>query len=417
MALFLTVAGLTGACLAFYKPLDRWLAPRMYEAPARGAVLDPFVLLEKAHAQLPGWHTDVVQLDLREGQAVIFYFEPDPDQATGQPRVSEHDEYAFDPVSGALLASRGPWGAIPTSLDSVMSFLYALHYKLALPGEIGLWLFGIVTLLWTVDCFVGVYLTFPRGRPFFVKWKPAWRVKTSAGAYRINFDLHRAGGLWFWLLLLVFAWSSVMMNLSEEVYTPVMKALGFTFSDLAARVPQRPTPLDTPAVTFRQAAEIGRASVQARATRDGFTFLRDDRVYYDRARGLYHYRAFTSLDISDVYGGVNAAVDGATGTLIGTALQAETKGDWVNAWLSVLHTAAVWGTPYRALVSLLGVMIAVLSVTGIVIWLRKRRRVANSEQHQAEVAALLAGKQAGEKSIAAGVHEIELGVAVKRLNQ
>lgn len=138
MAGFLLVAGLTGACLAFYKPLDGWLAPRMYEAPARGTVLDPFVLLEKAHAQLPGRHTDVIRLDLQEGRAVILYFEPDHDQATGQPRVSEHDEYAFDPVSGALLASRGPWGAVLTSLDGVMSFLYTLHYKLALPGEIGL---------------------------------------------------------------------------------------------------------------------------------------------------------------------------------------------------------------------------------------------------------------------------------------
>ena len=54
MALFLIVAGLTGACLAFYKPLDRWLAPQMYNAPARGPVLDPFVLLEKAQAQIPG---------------------------------------------------------------------------------------------------------------------------------------------------------------------------------------------------------------------------------------------------------------------------------------------------------------------------------------------------------------------------
>jgi uncharacterized iron-regulated membrane protein len=275
-----------------------------------------------------------------------------------------------------------------------MSFLYTLHYKLALPGESGLWLFGIVAVMWTVDCFVGVYLTFPRGRPFFVKWKPAWQVKTTAGAYRINFDLHRAGGLWFWLLLLVFAWSSVMMNLSEEVYTPMMKAMLFTFSDLAARVPKRSASLDTPTVTFRQAAETGRAAVQARAAHDGFTFLRDDRVYYDRTRGLYEYRAFTSLDISDVYGGANAVVDGATGALVGTVLQAETNGDWVSLWLSVLHTAAVWGTPYRALVSLLGVTITMLSVTGIVIWLRKRRTVAGREQQLAEVAALLAGKQA-----------------------
>jgi len=373
MAFFLIVAGVTGACLAFYKPLDRWLAPQMYEAPARGAVLDPFVLLEKAQAQMLGRRTDLIQLDLHEGQAVILYFDPGLDPLRGQSHVSEHDEYAFDPVSGALLASRGPWGAVPTSLDGVMSFLYALHYKLALPGEIGLWLFGIAAVLWTMDCFIGVYLTFPRGRPFWQKWRPAWGIKYR----RFNYDLHRASGLWFWLLLLVFAWSSVMMNLSEQVYTPVMKAMGFTFSDLTERIPPRPIPLNTPAVTFRQAVETARAAVQERAARDGFTFLRDDRVFYDRERGLYNYRAFTSRDITDDYGGVRAIVDGETGTIIGVALPAETNGDWVNSWLSALHTAAVWGTPYRVLVSVLGVTIATLSISGIVIWLRKRRKVRN----------------------------------------
>ena len=326
----------------------------------------------------------MIRFSPREGQAVLFYFEPSLNPVAGKPDLSGHDEYAFDPVSGSLLASRGPWGAVPTSLDGVMSFLYALHYKLALPGEIGLWLFGIAAVLWTLDCFVGAYLTFPRGRPFWQKWRPAWGIKRR----RFNYDLHRASGLWFWLLLLVFAWSSVMMNLSDQVYTPVMKALGFTFSDLTAHIPKRAAPLDTPAVTFRQATEIARAAVQQRAVRDGFTFLRDDRVFYDRTCGLYHYRAFTSRDITHDYGGVRAIVDGETGVLIGVSLPAETKGDWVNSWLSALHTAAVWDTPYRTLVSVLGVTIATLSITGITLWLWKRRTAVVSERRRAEAITL-----------------------------
>jgi uncharacterized iron-regulated membrane protein len=361
------------------------------------------MLLEKVQAQAPGRRTDMIRFGLHEGEAVIFYLEPGLDTATGKPRGSEHDEYAFDPVSGALLASRGPWGSVPTSLDGVMPFLYALHYKLALPGRIGLWLFGVAAIFWTVDCFVGVYLTFPRGRPFWRKWRPAWGVKYR----RFNYDLHRASGLWFWLLLLVFAWSSVMMNLNDEVYTPVMKTLGFTFSDLAKGIPKRPAPLDTPAITFRQAVETARAAVQARAARDGFAFLRDDRVYYDRGRSLYHYRAFTSLDIADEYGGVNAVVDGETGALIGVTLPTETSGDWISSWLSALHTAAVWGTPYRALVAVLGVTIAILSITGIIIWLRKRRAAVVSEQRRAAATTLYMeerqtnGRGDGEQSFVA----------------
>jgi len=41
----------------------------------------------------------------------------------------------------------------------------------------------------------------------------------------IHFDLHRAFGLWVWPLLLVFALSSVSLNLKNEVYEPFMKTV------------------------------------------------------------------------------------------------------------------------------------------------------------------------------------------------
>lgn len=37
----------------------------------------------------------------------------------------------------------------------------------------------------------------------------------EAGGYKLNFDLHRAGGLWLWAMLFILAWSSVAFNLSE----------------------------------------------------------------------------------------------------------------------------------------------------------------------------------------------------------
>jgi uncharacterized iron-regulated membrane protein len=45
----------------------------------------------------------------------------------------------------------------------------------------------------------------------------------------------------------------------------------------------------------------------------------------------------------------------------------------VTNWLSALHQGEVFGLPYRIFVCVLGVMVVMLSVTGIVIWLKKRR--------------------------------------------
>jgi len=55
---------------------------------------------------------------------------------------------------------------------------------------------------------------------FLAHWKPSWRMKWPASATRVNFDLHRASGLWLWPLLFVFGWSRVMSNL-DQVYRPV----------------------------------------------------------------------------------------------------------------------------------------------------------------------------------------------------
>ena len=41
-------------------------------------------------------------------------------------------------------------------------------------------------------------------------------------------------------------------------------------------------------------------------------------------------------------------------------------------WATMLHMAQVFGLPYRVATSLLGLLVTMLSVTGVLIWLRKR---------------------------------------------
>jgi uncharacterized iron-regulated membrane protein len=41
--------------------------------------------------------------------------------------------------------------------------------------------------------------------------------------------------------------------------------------------------------------------------------------------------------------------------------------------MGALHMAQVFGWPYRLFVALLGVAVAMLSVTGVLIWLKKKR--------------------------------------------
>ncbi len=73
------------------------------------------------------------------------------------------DEVFVNPYSGQILGGR-LWGDLSQGLANLMPFVYRLHHSLVL-GTIGTWIFGVVALLWTLDCFVGAWLTFPTAPP------------------------------------------------------------------------------------------------------------------------------------------------------------------------------------------------------------------------------------------------------------
>ncbi|MCE6981636.1 PepSY domain-containing protein, partial [Pseudomonas frederiksbergensis] len=145
---------------------------------------------------------------------------PRNDPASGEPYAEKNTVFYLDPVSGLTLGQRY-WGECCFSRENFMPFMLELHYSLTLPGNWGILLMGVVAIMWVIDCLIAVLLTLPRGRPFWGKWSKAWKIK-GGHAYRLNMDIHRAGGLWLWLLLLPVALSSVAMNLPAQVFKPAV---------------------------------------------------------------------------------------------------------------------------------------------------------------------------------------------------
>jgi len=383
MSVFLIVVGLTGSLLAFENEINRWLAPHLYPAHKPALALKLGDLALKAQALLPKAEVKRVYVD--ENGAAIIRVEPYADPATGEPYDLGFNELFLDSGTGKELGRRTV-GGLPTGLDNLMPFLYRLHYNLSLdrPGSITL---GIVALAWTVDCFIAFYLTLPkrkkiapaperlsrRGKGFWQRWKPAWLIKWQAGATRINFDLHRAGGLWLWLMLLVFAWSSVGFNLRQEVYYPVMRVF-FDLPETVATKSRIPSP-DQPAMDWSEAQETAERLMAEQAKRHGFTIEEPIALYRQLDRGRYHYRVRSSLDIKTINSATAVDFDPYSGRLLNAYIPSgHYSGHTVTQWLFALHEANVFGLPYRILVCVLGLAIVMLSVTGILIWLKKRRR-------------------------------------------
>jgi uncharacterized iron-regulated membrane protein len=82
----------------------------------------------------------------------------------------------------------------------------------------------------------------------------------------------------------------------------------------------------------------------------------------------------SSRDIGDKGGGTSVIFDAYSGELHSSSLPTgQRAGNTLTTWLTELHTADVFGLPYRIFVSFLGLAIVTLSVTGVYIWWKKRQ--------------------------------------------
>ncbi|MDP9900702.1 PepSY-associated TM helix domain-containing protein [Variovorax ginsengisoli] len=376
MAGFLLITALTGSLLAWNDELEAWLAPELFVASPSGPPIDPLVLREAVLRAHPEAQAPYQPLAMDPGRTVVFFLVPRRNPATGVAPTLRANQVFIDPYTGQIRGERHN-GRATGGLRSVMPVVYLLHRSLA-AGNAGALVLGAVALLWTFDCFIGLWLTLPMRatpgrrshRSWLSRWAQSWRFRWSAGAYKLHVDLHRAGGLWTWGLLLMLAVSSVALTL-PSVYDSVTRSL------LAHQPDELSLPLvdarRTVAMDWISARESGRRLMHEQAAVQGFTVRREDWMFFDASRGVFRYAVRSDRDVGQRYTRTLVFLDGYTGELRGTWLPAgAASADTLRSWLTRLHMASVGGAVGKLLLSLAGVVVALLCVTGIVIWQRKR---------------------------------------------
>ncbi|WP_047534419.1 PepSY-associated TM helix domain-containing protein [Methylotenera sp. N17] len=381
MAGFLLIIGLTGSLLAFYPELEGWINPELYPTEQQGKPMMSLAQLALRAEQLqPQAMATRVQWGAIGSRAV--YVAPKINPETNQLYSLPFNQIFINPYTGEQLGLR-QFGAISQGMINFMPFIYRLHYELAL-SDFGMWALGIIALIWTLDCFIGLYLTFPAKslsikrqrihtkKSWLARWKPAWLIRWHANAYKLNFDLHRSGGLWLWLILLTFAWSSVYMNLWDTVYTKATQSVMEYKAYWTEFKPVDDT-TNSPHIGWLLAEQIAQNLMAEKATTQGFKVIRAVSLYYNKSLGVYDYRVRSSRDIQDHGGQTQLFIDANTGAFKLLLLPTgQYEGNTVTTWLFTLHMANILGLPYKVFVSVLGVAIVMLSITGVYIWLRKR---------------------------------------------
>lgn len=379
IALFLFVAGLTGAIIAWDHELDAALNPSFFKARTAGPALSGLELARRVEAADPRLQVTYLPLDAEPGHTLQMMVLPRTNSATKQPYPLDFNQIAVDPATGDIQGRR-EWGAVSLARLNLIPFIYKLHYTLHLPFtggvDIGTWLMGIVGIVWLFDSVVALWLSFPSLKA----WRKSFAFRLGRGGYALTFDLHRSGGVWIWGLLVIVALTSVSMNLSGPVVRPVVSLVSKLTPDPInnPEILRAPQPGDQVLSRERivQLAEQAGKAQNLKVPPGG--------VYYAEflhAYGVGFYA--TGNDHGDLgLGNPWMYWDAATGKQLGAQIPGKgTAGDIFMQVQFPLHSGRILGLGGRILISAMGIAVAVLSATGLLIWLKKlnaRRRSAQN---------------------------------------
>ncbi|MGE4430827.1 MAG: PepSY-associated TM helix domain-containing protein [Sphingobium sp.] len=358
---FLVIASLTGSIIVFRAELDALLNPALFHVPAS----------ERPMLSYGGIAAAVERFDPNVTPGTIVYARRAGESAqvvvlTRPGAVSpDYNQLFVDPYSGAILGKR-TYGAFRLDRVHLMPFLHRFHYTLMIPGNIGMVLLGLVALIWMFDCFVGFYLTLPKGRPFWPKWRPAWTIKRKAGFYRNNLDVHRASGLWLWAVLFLLALTSVAVSLEREIFRPVLSALLPTSDEPERPKGTAPKERDDHDPAFDHAIMEATAEARRRGWQDTVAV-----AYLIHRRHVFGVRFGDSRQAG--FGPSVIFVDQGTGNILRVDEAGSGRpGDKVNQLMLPIHSGKAAGILGRIVVCIAGLAITILSMTGIYIWWKKR---------------------------------------------
>jgi uncharacterized iron-regulated membrane protein len=243
----------------------------------------------------------------------------------------------IDPVSGQVLGARSAIGS------SIVRFAHQLHGNFLLGRQgrstvVG-WL-GVAMLLLGAS---GLVLWWPkRGQ-----WKYAFFVRATAQGLRFHRELHAAVGIWIFVVFMIVSYSGLVLAWPQ--------LLG----------PGGPGPRAMPHVTPGDTAAIGpdRALALAKAAMPG---VAPDSITLPARPDQPITVGFM------VHDAVRASVlvDPWSNKVIGVRDNSAS----VLAWMRPLHQGTGLGVVWRFLVFLSGLVPSLFVVTGIIMWLKKRRR-------------------------------------------
>lgn len=334
--LFILLMSLSGAALVFHEELDALQQPAVNLEQKNSIGVDEYY----AYIQKQFPHAQISNCVLpEEKNKPVSFFIYDSSYNTGTKAM----EVFLHPQSAEVLKTRGGSADIR---NNFMSWLSKFHNSFLL-GKTGEWLLGFFALIFLLSIVTGIILFRKKILAVLLFKKAVYKranLHQLIGVYALLFNLMIAG-TGFWMQRYVFKKEFY----ATDNYTPVLKnspPLSFKF-DSAYHEIEKQYPDFTVRVIYFAQSNKGKTALYGNRSRNAYIHSKKfaDVIFLDSAGVIAKTRFINEIDAADRY-------------------------DIIN---SQLHVARFGGMGIKIIYFVFGLTGALLSITGFLLWLKKRR--------------------------------------------
>jgi uncharacterized iron-regulated membrane protein len=336
LSLYVIVIAITGSILVFENELTRTTLPPHLSSynPAHTASIP--TVMDAFHRAYPTAHVT----DLYTPWPVIPAY-----LLVAVTSTNSQFTLIADPTTAALHPQPRTW----------VQWTHDLHVLLLLNPSHGEQVNAIGSAILLLLCITGIVLWWQG----LARWSRALRISLRSNWRRINFDAHHAIG--FWTLAIVFWWS--ISGVYFGFYKPIVAAVNVISPLRGMAAPQLPA--NMPTGPHRASLQSILDAAQQASPQGRLYSISDPSLLGTAAYAQMDLRApsdFSHRDIISI-STVNAQVltdwhYGANHSL----------GDWFLWSMHPLHFGTLWGTPIKILWFFLGLTLALLTITGLLMY-------------------------------------------------
>ncbi|MEG4056649.1 MULTISPECIES: PepSY-associated TM helix domain-containing protein [unclassified Microcoleus] len=358
VGILLAIVSLTGSSLVFWKEIDVFLNPQMFQVIPQGDRVSVQFAIDTIRSAYPHWQLNFLELP----RALDSVY-------TARMLLNSGDfAYIYlNPYTGEVLGFQ-QWGR------TVMSFIYNFHVSL-LGGKFGETVVGICGLLLLLLSVTGIIL-----------W-PGWKKLVAGFAIRwrsvpqlINYDLHKVGGILSCVFLIAIASTGTAMIFHTQ-FKGVIYSLAGTpkLLELTSTMVANAPPVTADIILQKADLALpGKTIYITFPSKPQGTF-----VVRKKLVGEIHPNGSSNVYLDRYSGEVLRVENGFT---------APVASQIINLLFPV-HIGAFGGLTTRILYVFIGVTPTLLSITGLALWRRRQWRLAQRREASRQITATVAESQ------------------------